>query len=574
MADDNNLNKKPGNSQVPNARVKSLAGKVGSAYLQSQGVPKGLADKAVEGALNKKSHAPIGIGKMGGTLGMMSGKSKGKANVDAEVPLEEQSTFGGSVDFFEKILDFFKDPMTLLPTLFIVFIIILIMGIVIFIISIKGEAIGNSAGYSSIVGGSYCTNITITGTGVTYPLEEYVARVVKPEIGGDASGEGLKAQAILARTYILNETSDGMCEIVNSKNKQAVNMDATIEEKYMNIAKETEGLVLTYNGKITQAYFANYPDGIAGKHNWNSTPGCGDVVCDENGICTTILYRYPSKTAWDFTMPASFNGRTYNLMNENGHCHGASQLGIAYYESLGENYQQIIAHFFDDDVEISKLYTDHQSAIILTGEGNFDGNLIYYDQTKYTNYPFCGRKIYYKNLGYCNNQQNSICTSGCGATSMAIILASLLQDLTITPPVISDKFAVSNGVACSENSNGTLGGAYGYIANIYNINMKEIKRSNITCIESALARGDVLIKIGVGPGLFTGRGHIMTIVGYQNNQFYILDPNGGEQAKSFGGSYGTRKKNGYWNANVIVGQMNSNFLLFSKNSLDNISGCQ
>jgi hypothetical protein len=182
--------------------------------LQNKGVPKGIADRAVSSALNKKKTP---LGRIGGALGgMVAGKIGGNANVDAEVPIEQQSTFGGSAKFWEIL----KDPMVLLTLGFLLFLGILIMGIVILVIIVSGGGNGgNISGYSSIAGGSYCTNITIKGTKITYTLEEYVARVIKAELG-NAGPEGLKTQAVLARTFVLNQTNNGLCEIENGTIKQ------------------------------------------------------------------------------------------------------------------------------------------------------------------------------------------------------------------------------------------------------------------------------------------------------------------------------------------------------------------
>jgi hypothetical protein len=135
-------------------------------------------------------------------------------------------------------------------------------------------------------------------------------------------------------------------------------------------------------------------------------------------------------------------------------------------------------------------------------------------------------------------------------------------------------------VACGKNSDGTNGGAYSYIAKQYNVYYKPIPKSNLNCLKAAFDRGDVLAIIGVGEGTFTSRGHIMTVVGYKDGMFDILDPNGGD------GTINPRNdacktedekedyRNGYCKQDVILGQMSSEFRLFSRNSLDTIAECK
>lgn len=575
MADDN-LNKNKGtsgNTQKPQGIGKGIAQKAGSAYLQSKGVPKGLADKAVSNAINKKGgflKPKIGLG--GPLKGTLGGAFKGKADVDADIPIEQQSTFGGAVKFWE----FLKDPMALLPLLFGGFLVLFVFLILVVVMIIEGESgsFGNAPGYSSIVGGSYCTNITLTGTSTTYTLEEYVARVTKAELG-NAGTEGLKAQAVLARTFVLNHTKIGKCQIENSPDFQVVNTDAEIDEKYYEAAKATEGLVLTAGGKITDAFFASYPDGT--EHGWTAGK-CSEVTCS-SGMCTTTLYKYPSGTAWDFTMTNSDQWNGSYLDNQSGHCYGVSQLGILYYESIGENYDAILAHFYDADVEISKLYTAGSGPEVLSGTGQFNGNLIYYDQNDYANVAFCGRKTYSDSeMHYCNNTGNTICSSGCGATSTAIIMASLFQDSSIDPIAINNKFAASNGVACSATSFGTNDAAYPYIAKEYKVYYKDVEKSNLDCAKAAFDRGDVLAIISVGEGTFTSKGHIMTIVGYKDDKFFILDPYGGDGTtptrNNACGNDGDDTRNGYCAKDVILQQMGDKFKLFSRNSLDTIAECK
>lgn len=103
----------------------------------------------------------------------------------------------------------------------------------------------------------------------TIPLEEYVTGVVASEMPAEFEMEALKAQALTARTYILNQLLHGDktnlpegADITDTtahqvyKNKEEV---SKIKEwkKIHQAVEETAGEILTYEGKpITAAFFS------------------------------------------------------------------------------------------------------------------------------------------------------------------------------------------------------------------------------------------------------------------------------------------------------------------------------
>jgi stage II sporulation protein D len=112
---------------------------------------------------------------------------------------------------------------------------------------------------------SYRGMIVVTGTPkltiVNYvDVEMYLRGVVPLEIGkaGNAELEALKAQAIAARTYAYNrmmEHSTRPFDVVSTFTDQAYG-GATVETPESNAAvAATDGLVLSWNGALAQAYF-------------------------------------------------------------------------------------------------------------------------------------------------------------------------------------------------------------------------------------------------------------------------------------------------------------------------------
>jgi stage II sporulation protein D len=93
------------------------------------------------------------------------------------------------------------------------------------------------------------------------PFEEYVAGVVGGEIKNDWPMEAIKAQAIIARTFVLKFIQDkGKSKYGNAhistdiEEAQAWNMDA-VNDRIKRAVNETRGQVMVYNGDYVHAWF-------------------------------------------------------------------------------------------------------------------------------------------------------------------------------------------------------------------------------------------------------------------------------------------------------------------------------
>lgn len=89
------------------------------------------------------------------------------------------------------------------------------------------------------------------------PLEEYVEGVVKAETGPEWEGEALKAQAVVVRTYVLNQKSNnGKRQFdVTSSVLHQVYKGQNANRKIADSVKATEGQILTYDGKPIEAFY-------------------------------------------------------------------------------------------------------------------------------------------------------------------------------------------------------------------------------------------------------------------------------------------------------------------------------
>lgn len=117
----------------------------------------------------------------------------------------------------------------------------------------------------------------------------------------------------------------------------------------------------------------------------------------------------------------------------------------------------------------------------------------------------------YNNLGHSN-----IGIAGCGPTSIAMVLARLNNDITISPDKISkDAYGYMDG-------NGISWSFFQDEANKYGYSVSDIPNNEEAMID-ALNYGPLIVS--VDKGYFTLFGHILVIDSYENGKFIINDPN-------------------------------------------------
>lgn len=122
---------------------------------------------------------------------------------------------------------------------------------------------------------TYKNPITIkrsNGTILTLELEDYLIGVVSAEMPASFHSEALKAQAVAARTYALKTIESGktLTDTVSTqayqdndqlKNKWGQSYN-TYYNKVKNAVLATEGLVMTYNGSLINAYYHSTSNGF------------------------------------------------------------------------------------------------------------------------------------------------------------------------------------------------------------------------------------------------------------------------------------------------------------------------
>ncbi|HIS92658.1 MAG TPA: SpoIID/LytB domain-containing protein [Candidatus Alectryocaccomicrobium excrementavium] len=258
----------------------------------------------------------------------------------------------------------------------------------------------------------------------TMDLETYVQGVLAGEMRNDWPEEALKAQAILARTFVLNFISEkdsqypGADISTDISEAQAYN-SANINDRIKDAVKQTEGLVMVYDGRFPYAWFHAHAGGITelptaaleykkadppytqviespdsdkapeNVKNWTARFTAEEVAaaCAETGVKTgsvtsleigkrgasgrAITFIVNGKevsapalrlrlggTAMKSTLLDSVNvdGNTITFSGRGyGHGVGMSQWGAYGMAEAGASAEEIVQHYFQD-VEIQKLY--------------------------------------------------------------------------------------------------------------------------------------------------------------------------------------------------------------------------
>lgn len=111
---------------------------------------------------------------------------------------------------------------------------------------------------------------------------------------------------------------------------------------------------------------------------------------------------------------------------------------------------------------------------------------------------------------------DNIGIAGCGPTSMAMVLARLKNDPSITPKTVASEaqsYMVEDGISRS---------FFDDEAKKYDLKIEAVPLDENSMIES-LQKGPLLVS--VNRGYFTLFGHILVIDSYSNGKFVINDPN-------------------------------------------------
>ena len=238
-------------------------------------------------------------------------------------------------------------------------------------------------------------------------------------------------------------------------------------------------------------------------------------------------------------------GSYYNSVNNSDYHKNSLGQQEAIQDSInGMTYKEILAKYYDsneyDIINIKEgLYVNEESY----GDGEYSGDVIFYDQSDYKNVKFCGRS------------KASISSSGCGVTAMAIILSSLTGNKTYDP-VYTMNLAYSYG-DCGSGINGTNSSFFRKAADKFGFKYK--KTDSGSEVIEALKSGKSMVIAHMGSGHFTSGGHYMVLSATNSSgQVYVHDPNnkGNKNKRNTG--------NGWYDLNLIVSESKGDFHIITK----------
>lgn len=192
-------------------------------------------------------------------------------------------------------------------------------------------------------------------------------------------------------------------------------------------------------------------------------------------------------------------------------------LGIVVGVIIGS--QSITSTGSDSTASVNSAYYADGS---ITGDPYGGGGSGGYD---YKNAVVNGVVLYKQGSGapwanYSYGRGTTVASSGCGPTSIAMVLAT--YGIDVTPDKIA-QYSLDNGFRVF--GSGTSWGIFKSIANHYGLGLREVGGS-VSAVMNQLSQGYPAVVSVSGPSKFTSGGHFLVVTGYENGKFLFNDPGG------------------------------------------------
>ena len=283
----------------------------------------------------------------------------------------------------------------------------------------NGDSNNNDVSSASCISGTYngktCETITVSGYG-TMSLDDYVAGVVKSEVGVFNDLEMYKIGAIAARSFVLSHKSSSC--VVNDTTERFQVFRGKGTDLSIQAANETSGIVLTKDGNIHNAMYDAFC--------WDSKDSQYYYVCQGHGGTTPVPIEWANRVVPRISGSSFLHSRRYR-----SHGQGLSQ-DAAYYMSTEQKkgYQEILDHFYGDEgVVLSSFGSANTSGCSSSNNGNaqtLSNYTLNHDGLK----PL-DRKLTSNEIDNFNNDINSAVNSAGYGTGAAVAAAgqTLAYDL-------------------------------------------------------------------------------------------------------------------------------------------------
>ena len=348
-----------------------------------------------------------------------------------------------------------------------------------------------------------------TTTSSTLPITDYISSSLYASNATNNNPELIKAYTIAYSTKIVNE-----------------NKKLTIDS---NTAKATNQLCSIKNGCSYDA-------------NGNLVDGPGERS-DKNTISYGGKYYYQQPLSNSESNELNKNVNSvfgYVLVKSDG---TYPNIDINKLNGLGGGtYEEILKEAYGD----YKLKNIGEDSYILDGSYGTKkvlSNVIFYDQNNYGGYQFCHVK------------NETIKTSGCGTTAMAMVVSTYENNKKYDPVTMMNT-AYNTGY-CGRGIVGTSPGFFKKEADIMNykyLRANKSKKQDLNLVLKHLSQGHLVIS-HMGPGHFTGGGHYMVLGGVDpdTKSVYVYDPYHAANSKW------RKTGNGWYSFNDIIVKESFNY---------------
>ena len=343
-------------------------------------------------------------------------------------------------------------------------------------------------------------------------LEKYVKGVVYEELGSSDNLEQIKAQMVAAKSYAISRHLNNIGVMDDGSHVIQI-LWSTRDQDYCDY--ETGCM------DVSENYGYNSPDDSLYKHYANREPASAEKVA---------LYDQAWEETKDYYIIDSNNVTRGSYMDtcEKGTCMAQSEL-----ETITDmDYQSILKYFYTD-YSFAIIEGNHATALVgstteLCGEdvsgGIPDSEFKFYYQTDYPDVTFCGLD----SVAGCKSEggENTICTSGCGVTSYAMVIATLSDTEGNFDPIAANDEATASG-SCS--ATGTSNGLFTNIGNNHSgftVEQLSVTKEGASKVLSVLQNGGVVVANVQKPSPFTEGGHWIVIRGLTSDGgVKVADPN-------------------------------------------------
>lgn len=233
----------------------------------------------------------------------------------------------------------------------------------------------------------------------------------------------------------------------------------------------------------------------------------------------------------------------FNYCDPNSNCNGKGAISDIVKNTINNSIESVYGNVLVnssgdyDTLDINKLYDADGSDFTTILSNAYQGYTIrnakedvYDNGINYGNEMVLTPVTFYEQTNYkssfCGLKDETIATSGCGTTSMAIIVSTYENNKKYDPVYMAEE--ARKGRYCSRGS-GTYAGFFRYEAKALKYNHLSVKKTSdvnkLNIVTSHLRKGHLII-VHVGKGQFTNGGHYMVLGGIDpaTKSVYVYDP--------------------------------------------------